>query len=121
MFGQITDMAAALMATAMDYQNKFGATGNPVVNTPAPTVPTVPTATNPFGGLGDLAGWMSLAAQMQQAGGGSGRNVYTGSNTGSGSGSGSNTGSGSGSGGGSGSGSGNTGGYGGWQNWYSGR
>ncbi|HEU4866273.1 MAG TPA: hypothetical protein VFV09_00970 [Actinomycetota bacterium] len=72
MFGQIGEMAAALMATAMEYQNKFGTVPtSPVTNNPAPTVPTVPTATNPFGGFGDLSSWMNLANQMSQSGGGS--------------------------------------------------
>lgn len=73
MFGQIGEMAAALMATAMEYQNKFGTAATaPVTNNPAPTVPTVPTATNPFGGFGDLSGWMNLANQMSQTSGSTG-------------------------------------------------
>lgn len=78
MFGQIGEMAAALMATAMEYQNKFNTvpTG-PVTNNPVPTVPTVPTATNSFGGFGDLSSWMNLASQMSQSGGG----TWTGSTT----------------------------------------
>ncbi len=77
MFGQIGEMAAALMATAMEYQNKFGTVPTaPVINNPAPTVPTVPTATNPFGGFGDLSSWMNLANQMSQSSG----STWTGGN-----------------------------------------
>lgn len=68
MFGQITDMAAALMATAMDFQNKFQANPGtvptsqvPVPNQPAPAVPT-----NSFGQFGNLGGWMEFASQMSQ-------------------------------------------------------
>jgi hypothetical protein len=72
MFGQITDMAAALMAMANEYQNQFPTNPvPPVVNNPAPAVPTVPNMGNlPFGGFGDLSSWMNLANQMEQAGGG---------------------------------------------------
>ena len=67
MFKQITDMAAALMATAMDFQNKYQ---NPVPapNNPVPTAPGVPapTTTNPFAQWGDIGSWMTFAAQMAQ-------------------------------------------------------
>jgi phage shock protein A len=102
MFGQITDMAAALMATAMEYQNKFNQTpGTPVVTNPVPAVPTVPTVNNPWGAFGDLSSWMALANQMQQAGGTTGTSRGTTSTT-------TNTGS-------------NPGGDAGWSNWFSGR
>lgn len=76
MFGQITEMAAALMAMASEYEGRFTANPvSPVTNNPAPTVPSVPTlptaGTNPFGQFGDLSSWMNLANQMAQASGGS--------------------------------------------------
>jgi hypothetical protein len=102
MFGQISDMAAALMATAMEYQNKFNqAPGTPIVTSPVPPVPTVPTASNPWGAFGDLGSWMALANQMQQAGGTTGTSRGTTGTT-------TNTGS-------------NTGSDAGWSNWFSGR
>jgi hypothetical protein len=70
MFQQITDMAAALMATAMEYQQKVqGAPPAPAGNNPVPSLPSTPTTTNPtnpFGGFGAFGAWMEFAAQMQQ-------------------------------------------------------
>ena len=83
MFGQITDMAAALMAMATEYQNKFATSPvPPVVNNPAPTVPSVPNVGSlPFGGFGNLSSWMNLANQMSQAGGGTWTTGSTSTNT----------------------------------------
>lgn len=85
MFGQISDMAAALMATAMEYQTRFNQpVGTPVVTNPVPTAPIVPATTNPWGAFGNLSSWMNLANQMEQAGGSTGNtsgSSYTGSNT----------------------------------------
>ncbi len=75
MFGQITEMAAALMAMASEYEGRFISTPVSPVTNPVPTVPSVPTlptaGTNPFGGFGNLSSWMDLANQMAQASGGS--------------------------------------------------
>jgi hypothetical protein len=67
MFQQITDMAAALMATAMEYQQKVQAAPAAPVGNPVPSLPTTTTPTNPFGGFGAFGAWMEFAAQMQQA------------------------------------------------------
>ncbi|MEX0789279.1 MAG: hypothetical protein WD178_00725 [Actinomycetota bacterium] len=74
MFGQITEMAAALMAMASEYEGRFTAGPVlPVATDPVPTIPNPPTAgTNPFGQFGNLSSWMNLANQMSQAGGGFG-------------------------------------------------
>lgn len=71
MFKQITDMAAALMATAMDYQQKLQGAPAPV-NNPVPTVPTQPTTTTPTSPFGAFGAWIDFATQMQQAYGGTG-------------------------------------------------
>lgn len=65
MFGQISDMAATLMATAMEYQQKFQGDPSPVATSPVPTLPapTAPAPANPFGGFG---AWMDFATQMAQ-------------------------------------------------------
>lgn len=63
MFGQISEMAAALMATAMEYQQNFQANPAPVVTNPAPTVPS---ASNPFQQFGSFGTWMDFAARMAQ-------------------------------------------------------
>lgn len=67
MFQRISDMAAALMATAMEYQNRFQPGTTPVNPAPVPTVPTNPTDPNPFSQWGDFGAWMNFATQMQQA------------------------------------------------------